>query len=350
MIIRTAAYGQKDFKEELETLVDRWQKIQNNKRKTVGLIQKDIPLELQFIRDHMDSSCRHVYIDDLNLYKKAVQFVETHIPKMKKKLICYLDSEPLFKKFGVEDQWLKVLKRKVHLKSGGSIVIDENEAMVNVDVNTGRFVGKKSQHETILKTNMEAVKEIASQLRLRNCGGIIVIDLIDMDSEKAKDKVLKQLEKELKKDSVYTEIISLSDLNLIQMTRKRVRESLQNFLCEECSSCQGRGAIKSSHTVACEIFRELESSYGDLLIDQDFKAKTENENSKNNDKMDDRNAVHHCRIKIQVDCHTDIMDWVHKNEMQSLEFFKEKYGMEISFKGTLSSYVEEFSFQEIKPL
>lgn len=317
VIIRTMAEGKEDFEKDLKNLYEQWEEIQKNNRNTTGIVHKELNSELQFLRDEFNSA--HVYIDNFNVYEQAVQFIEHNHPQLKNKLIYYNKPEPLFEKFGIENKWAQALERKVNLKSGGSIIIDENEAMVNIDVNTGRFISKKSQKETILKTNIEAVKEIARQLRLRNCGGIIIIDLIDVDSEQEKSKIMKQFEKELKKDPVYTEIISLSSLHLIQMTRKRTRESLKNILCEICPFCKQRGVILSAYTVACGIFRELESTYG-------------NEIKNNNSAFK----------KIQIICHPHVIHWIDNNEMQSLEFLKKTYNLTLSFKENSSPYVEEF--------
>ena len=318
VIIRTQAQGKTDFHEDLQNLYKQWKKIKQHHRKTPGLVQQELSLEMKILRDEWDPALYHqVYIDDKEVYKKIAEFSKNYIPQLVSQLVYYDKKPPLFEKFGVEKQCSQVLDRKINLKSGGSIIIDENEAMVNIDVNTGRFVGKKSQKDTIFKTNSEAVKETARQLRLRNCGGMIIIDLIDMESQEDKDKILKILEVELKKDPVYTEIVSLSPLNLIQMTRKRTRESIKNTLCNECPVCSGRGAVLSAYNTACKIFRELELFYNDLLGRQKdkfsfFKKAPARE--------------------VQIECSAEVIDWIHSFGQSSLEFFRKKYGIQLVFK------------------
>jgi ribonuclease G len=176
---------------------------------------------------------------------------------MKYSIELYDEEEPIFDHFGLEVEISRALGRKVWLKSGGYIIIEQTEALTAVDVNTGRYVGKHNLEDTILKTNLEAVKEIAYQLRLRNIGGIIIIDFIDMEKEVNREKVFTALEEALKTDKSKTNILKISELGLVEMTRKRVRESIGRMMCEPCPYCEGRGYIKSKTTVCHEIFREL---------------------------------------------------------------------------------------------
>jgi ribonuclease G len=179
------------------------------------------------------------------------------MPEIADRLEHYPGERPIFDLYGVEDEIQKALERKVPLKSGGYLVVDPAEAMSTIDVNTGAFVGHRNLEETIFKTNLEAATAIARQLRLRNLGGIIIIDFIDMEDEEHQRQVLRTLEKQLERDHAKTNIIGITELGLVQMTRKRTRESLEQVLCEPCSCCQGRGKLKTPETVCYEIFREI---------------------------------------------------------------------------------------------
>ncbi len=320
IIVRTKAEGRADFKKDLNSLQKLWKNIQKKQmRKTVGLVHEEISPELQMIRDELHSPQDQVWIDNKELYSKAVLFAKEWMPEFKKNIHFYDKNPLLFEKFDIEKKLSHALNRTVYLKSGGSIVIDENEALVSIDVNTSKFSGRKSQETNILKTNLEAVKEIAKQLRIRNCGGIIVIDLIDMNSKASKNKVMKLLQKELEQDRAYTEIVSLSSLNIIQMTRKRTRPSLRASLCRPCESCEGLGWIKSPHTVSCEIFRNIQNTYGD------------------------NKGLWKTAVKLQVISHPAVYSWMQENEAPQLEYLKKKYRITLQFKedkGYSPSYFE----------
>jgi ribonuclease G len=191
-------------------------------------------------------------------YQRCVEFMNNFIGDPKPAIDLYRGHEPIFESYGVEIEIERALGRKVWLKSGGYIVLDQTEALTTIDVNTGKFVGKRSQEETILKTNLEAVKEIVYQLKLRNLGGIIIIDFIDMEKEASKEKVYKALEQALRSDRSRTNILRVSELGLVEMTRKRTRESLAKVLCQPCPHCEGKGLLKSPKTICYEIFREIE--------------------------------------------------------------------------------------------
>jgi ribonuclease G len=187
----------------------------------------------------------------------VVRFASDFIPEIADRIELYQGERPLFDVFGIEDEIQKALARTVKLKSGGNLVVDQNEAMTTIDVNTGAFLGSHNQEETIYKTNVEAAKAIARQLKVRNIGGIIIIDFIDMQDEEHKRQVLRTLQKALEKDPARTRISPMSELGLVEMTRKRTRESLRQMLCQECHVCQGRGSIKTAETVCYDIFREI---------------------------------------------------------------------------------------------
>jgi ribonuclease G len=197
-------------------------------------------------------------IDSREEYKNIMEFIETFAPRLKYSVELYEGTDPIFDAYGIEMEISRALEKKIWLKSGGYIVIELTEALTAIDVNTGSYVGKRNLEETILKTNLEAVKEIAYQLRLRNIGGLIVIDFIDMEKKSNRDRVFMALKEALSKDKAKTHILRMSELGLIEMTRKRTRENLNRLLSEPCVYCEGRGTLKSKKTICYEIFRDLE--------------------------------------------------------------------------------------------
>jgi ribonuclease G len=223
----------------------------------VGLVHDDLPLALRALRDLVTPEVERVRIDSRTTLERARSFGVKYIPEVVQRIEYYDGERPLFDLYGVEDEIQKALHRKVQLKSGGHLVIDQTEAMTTIDVNTGAFVGHRNLEETIFKTNLEAAQAICRQLRLRNLGGIIIIDFIDMTDEEHKRQVLRALEKCLAKDHAKTHISEVSTLGLVEMTRKRTRESLEHVLCEPCSCCGGRGSMKTAETTCYEIFREI---------------------------------------------------------------------------------------------
>jgi ribonuclease G len=222
-----------------------------------SVIYEDLSLALRTLRDLVSARTEKIRVDSRETYQKITQFIAELMPEITDRLEHYPGERPIFDLHGVEDEIQKALDRKVPLKSGGYLVVDPAEAMTTIDVNTGAFVGHRNLEETIFKTNLEAATAIARQLRLRNLGGIIIIDFIDMEDEEHRRQVLRTLEKILERDHAKTNIIGITELGLVQMTRKRTRESLQQVLCEPCPSCQGRGQLKTAETVCYEIFREI---------------------------------------------------------------------------------------------
>lgn len=261
-ILRTAAEGTsaEDLKRDVDFLDRMWGKIQakNERVKAPTMIHGDLDIVLRSLRDLCGKNVEKVTIDSQEDYYRCVEFMNTYIGDPRTPIELYKGSEPIFESYGVDLEIERALGRKVWLKSGGYIVIDQTEALTTIDVNTGKFVGKKSQEETILKTNLEAVKEIVYQLRLRNLGGIIIIDFIDMEKEESKEKVYQALEQAIKPDRSRATILRVSELGLVEMTRKRTRESLTKVLCQPCPHCEGKGFVKSPKTICHEIFREIE--------------------------------------------------------------------------------------------
>ncbi len=227
------------------------------KAKAGEMIYAEIPMALRAVRDLAGHDIEKIRIDDHSTMMKMKEFALHYAPALAEKLEYYADMRPIFDRYGVEEELQKALQRKVYLKSKGHIVFDQTEAMTTIDVNTGSYVGHADSEQTILKTNLEAVEAIAHQVKLRNLGGIIIIDFIDMNDPTHKANLIQALKTALVKDSVRTEISELTSLGLVQMTRKRTRESLENILCVSCPLCQHRGSIKSYATICYEIFREL---------------------------------------------------------------------------------------------
>ena len=219
-------------------------------------IHKDLPLSVRTLRDLYKEGIDRVRVDSKETYHRLLEFAEVFVPEIVPVIEHYTGECPVFDIYSVEDEIRKALERKVKLKSGGYLIFDQTEAMTTVDVNTGGYVGGRNLEETIFKTNLEAAQTIARQLRLRNLGGIIIIDFIDMKSDEHKKQVLQALERNLEKDRAKTKITEVSVLGLVEMTRKRTRESLEHILCEPCSACGRRGVLKSAESMCLEIFRE----------------------------------------------------------------------------------------------
>jgi ribonuclease G len=260
-IVRTAAEGvnEADLRHDMEFLVKLWRWVQDRclEAPTPSLIYEELPLFLRTIRDLVTTSVSEILVDSRETYTRVKEFAEEFVPGAVPRLQHYPGERPLFDLYNVEDDLQKALQRKVLLKSGGYLIIDQTEAMTTVDVNTGSFVGSRTLEDTVFKTNLEATHAIARQLRLRNLGGIIIIDFIDMEENEHRSQVLRALEKMLARDHAKTKITQVSELGLVEMTRKRTRESLEHLLCETCPACQGRGTVKTPETVCYEVFREI---------------------------------------------------------------------------------------------
>ncbi|NQZ54012.1 MAG: ribonuclease G [Piscirickettsiaceae bacterium] len=291
-ILRTAAEGvtEKELLADLEFLHRLWNKLEEKKPSVQcgDPLYEDLPLALRALRDLFSSEVERVRIDSGTTYRKAMKFSEGFMPECASRLEHYKGDRPLFDLFSVEDEINKALERKVLLKSGGYLIFDQTEAMTTVDVNTGGFVGHKNLEETIFKTNLEAAHAIARQLRVRNLGGIIILDFIDMEEQEHRDQVLRALEREMSSDRARHNICGVSELGLVEMTRKRTRESLGHILCESCPCCDGKGYAKSAESVCYEIFREIlreakqyETSQFLVLASQDIIDRFNDEDSTN---------------------------------------------------------------------
>ncbi|MDH5649711.1 MAG: ribonuclease G [Gammaproteobacteria bacterium] len=260
-ILRTASETatEKDIQNDMRYLNRVWASIneQINVASVPSLIHEDLPLSLRAMRDLILEMVEKIRIDSKETYNKAVEFSHEFIPEIENRIEYYPGERPIFDLYSVEDEIQRALDRKVPLKSGGYLIIDQTEALTTIDVNTGAYVGRKNLEETIFKTNLEAAHAIARQLRLRNLGGIIIIDFIDMADEEHKRQVLRMLEKTLMRDRTKVYVSAISALGLVELTRKRTRESLEHILCEPCPVCSGRSVIKTAQTVCYEVFREI---------------------------------------------------------------------------------------------
>ena len=260
-IARTAAESTSGdaLRADMLFLSKLWQSVSEAEKdaKPGTVIYDDLPLTLRVMRDMLGDQIEKVRIDSRESYQRAQEFCNQFMPDLVTELEYYPGERPIFDIYGIEDEIQKALDRKVQLKSGGYLIIDQTEAMTTADVNTGGYVGHRNLEETIFKTNLEAAQAIARQLRLRNLGGIIIIDFIDMSDEEHKRQVLRALQKFLDKDHVKTQITEVSSLGLVEMTRKRTRESLEHVMCETCPACGGRASLKTAETACYEIFREI---------------------------------------------------------------------------------------------
>jgi len=320
-IVRTASQGrsQVDFEADINFLNRLWTNLKC-KAESVGapfLLYEDLNLIFRSIRDLFNQDVERLVIDNEADYKTCLEFCSTYLPHVTGKIELFSGNAPIFDHYGIEIEISRALDRKVWLKSGGYISIDQTEALVAIDVNTGKFVGHSDPEETILKTNLEAVKEIVYQLRLRNIGGLIIVDFIDMSKEESKEAVFNTLNLALKSDRSRTNILKISELGLVEMTRKRVRESLSQVLCDPCSYCQGKGYIKSPTTLCYDIIRAIQR-IGDNRGEKSF---------------------------LQIEVHPAIYDLLVEEENSSLEVLERQYHFEIAVNVNTKLHQEKYKIQ-----
>ncbi len=320
LIARTASEtkDESDLTQDLDFLMKMWASIQKCKATSPvpSQVHKDLDITLRAIRDLFTQEVEQVVVDSEGEYRKILDFCDAFMPQLKSSIEFYDKDEPLFDYHGIEIEISRALGRKVWLKSGGYVVIDMTEALTVIDVNTGRYVGKRNLEDTILKTNLEAVKEIAYQLRLRNIGGIIIIDFIDMEKESSREKVFQVLTEALKKDKSKTNILKISELGLVEMTRKRTRESLGRILSERCFYCEGRGFLKSRSAIGQEILREIQRDIRDLRGDN-----------------------------ISVDVHPSVANLLYDEARGELEKLEKRFGKRILVSGKNEFHLEQYQIQ-----
>ena len=271
VIIRTAASGrsEEDIVTDLSYFHQVWTEIRNRMeaRRPPAVLFQEQSLVTKLLRDLLTDDYSAIRLDNEQEHRRVLALVERIMPNLMPKVKLYTKDYPIFEEYGVQAEIDKALRSKVWLKSGGYLVINQTEALVAIDVNTGRYVGKKSQgrlEDTIVKTNLEAVKEIVRQLRLRDLGGIIVLDLIDMEEKKNRQKVFQEVEKELRRDRSPSKALQVSDFGLVIVTRKRVKQSIERQLTDPCPYCSGSGSIKSASTICYEILIEMKKIAGEL--------------------------------------------------------------------------------------
>lgn len=306
VIVRTAAKGAhlNHLRKDLRYLAQLWKDLESRiqKKGSPSLLHKDLHIIEKSTRDLYSDEIKQIVIDHEKSHAYLKRFLTATIPGASKKLRLYTDPTPIFDVYGIEMDIGGALNKKVELPSGGYLIIDQTEALTSFDVNTGRFVGQVSAQETILRTNLEAVVQLVAQLRIRNIGGIIVIDFIDMNSSKDREQVYQTLQEELKKDKSRTNVLKISELGLVQMTRKRTADSLERQLMEPCPHCRGRGQVRSPITEALDLLREIERRY-----------------------------LQTGRRKIKVRVRDDIRDWILEEEGALLDELKKKHGIKVEF-------------------
>ncbi|MCK5883086.1 MAG: Rne/Rng family ribonuclease [Bacteriovoracaceae bacterium] len=317
VIGRTVAEGQPEdvLKSDYEMLVKVWNNIQETceGKKAPKMVYKDLTFVQRVLRDITDDDVSSIIVDTKDNLDEAESFVSKYIPRLHGKVKFHKEPTPLFEKFGIDLAVQSALSNKVFLKSGGSINVDQTEALVSIDVNTGRFVGKKSLEETILITNLEAVREISYQLRLRNCGGIIIIDFIDMEKKENREQVYHTLLEALKRDRSKTNVLPISGLGLVEMTRKRTRDTLIRTMCDPCPYCEGTGSIKTTLTVCYELIREL----------MKFLAKVEGP-------------------KVLVYAHPEVTARLSGEDLDVVESLEDVYGKSIQIRSENNYHLEQF--------
>lgn len=316
-VARTVAQGVADDKLRADCafLVSIWNDVCERAKslKSPVLVQPELDVLLKCARDMTNDNLEKIIIDNKLSYNRTKQFLELLDPKLGEKIELYEGNDPIFEHYGVETEIARAMSRKVWLRSGGYLVIDQAEALTVIDVNTGKFVGRRNLEDTILRTNLEAVREVAYQLRLRNIGGMVIVDFIDMEIQEDRDKVLSALIEALKKDKARCNVIKISELGLVEMTRQRTRESLERQLCEPCFYCDGKGTLKSKQTVAYEIFR---------LLEQRAKALSE--------------------PAVIVHAHPEVVDLIYSDEASTLAAVEAACGKQIVVRPRGSFHQEQY--------
>jgi ribonuclease G len=322
VIVRTVSEHEsiEKLQADLTFLQGTWQRIleKEGTGPACSLIYEDLDLCLRGVRDLFTEDVTRLVVDSEEDYHRILEFMDTFMPSLKPCVELYDGDEPIFDKFDIEMELNKALGRKVWLKSGGYINIDFTEALVAIDVNTGRYVGKRNLQETILKTNLEAAREIAYQLRLRNIGGIIIVDFIDMDRPTDREKVTNALQEALKRDKQKTNILKISELGLVQMTRKRTRESLTRTLSEQCPYCEGKGFVKSLTTVCYEILRAISKDISDTMSDT-----------------------------IRVTAHPEVAKLLYEQESEQLERIQKQHNITIQLNPDPNLFQEQYEITNL---
>jgi len=316
-IVRTVGEGkdEKHFRADIDYLSKLWENIliKGNNCSAPCMVHRELDILLKTLRDIFNNDVDQLVIDSREEYDRCNEFLDSFLPSLTDRVKLYTKTRPMFDEYDIDRQIEDALSPKVWLKSGGYIVIDETEALIAIDVNTGKFVGESSLEETIYKINMEAIQEIVRQVRLRDLGGIIVIDFIDMESEENQNNVLQALEEELKHDRMRTKVLQLTELGLVEMTRKRIKQSLSNILTTPCPYCKGTGRVKSVLTICRTIQREI-----------------------------DRLAPTCKGDEILIKAHPSIAAFFYKQEDALLEYLEGKYNKRITVRSDPELHYEQY--------
>jgi ribonuclease G len=319
-IVRTAAEGksESEIKADMDYLVCLWETIRRKSEAASAplLVHRELSLSLRALRDLFSADMDRIVVDSGEEHERIRNFAVQFFPRIQDRIELYDGPQPIFEHYGIEIELTRALDKKVWLKSGGYIVIEQTEALTVIDVNTGKYVGRTSLEETTVKINLEAVKEIVYQLRLRNIGGIIIIDFIDMKNEENREKVYQSLVETLRADRSKTTICKISELGLVEMTRKRVRESLARSLSEACPYCSGEGVIKSKKTICYEIFRSIERQ-GSLLFGK----------------------------QVSLYVHPALAEELFGEERRFLEKLENRYGMKLNVSASDKLHIEQYEME-----
>ena len=316
-IVRTMAESAslETITNEVNYLLGLYNDIKNKSQtaKSPSLLYDDLGIALRAVRDYFTDDIYRLVVDSPRVYDYIYDYTENVAPHLVNRVVRYTGKDPIFDAYGINSEISRALNKKIWLKSGGYIIIDQAEALMVVDVNTGKFIGRKSLEDTILKTNLEAVREVAYQLRIRGAGGIIIIDLIDMEKSSHREQVYRALEKALWKDKVKTNIFRISELGLIQMTRKRTKESLNSVACDPCPYCRGNGFVKNIYTICYDIFREIE-----------------------------RTALEGGITGANIIAHPEVADYLYRSERDTLDRLEERFGMKITIQSNAAFHLEAY--------
>ncbi len=316
-IVRTVAENatREELEADMEFLMLLWDDILDKAEnmESRSLVHRDLDITLRSIRDFFTEDVDNLIIDDQTAYDKIINHVQTFAPQLKDKISLYQESTPIFEAYNIEVEISRAIEKKVWLRSGGYIIIESTEALSVIDVNTGRYVGKSDLNDTIFKTNMEAAVEIAYQLRLRNIGGIIIIDFIDMENDSHREKLYTTFKEAVKKDKSRNNILKLSEFGLVQMTRKRSSENLHQLMCEPCHYCAGEGMLKSRRTICYDIFRKI-----------------------------DRNAKKHKGSNVTLQVHPRIADLLNNEEELTKAKVEKEIGKRIIVAPSKELHIEKY--------
>ena len=316
-IVRTVAEGkgEGEFASDIQFLVRLWAQTQSRfeHAPAPSVLHEEMDLIFRVVRDLFSADVDEFLIDSPDAYRRCVEFTSSLVPALPPRVKLYDEALPVFEATGIEREIEKAIRRRVWLKSGGHIAIDQTEALVSIDVNTGKYVGKRDFEQTILKINLEAVTEIVRQIRLRDLGGIIILDFIDMEREDHRQQVSRALKRALAEDKARTNVLEISELGLVEMTRKRVRQDLQSLFCVPCPACKGSGVVKSDATLAAEIFRKVRAA-----------------------------ATEGGALEILIRVHPEMAQHLETEEREGMDLLKELIGRKLSIQAVPTLHREEY--------